>query len=294
MIGVQTRDGRLVTTYQLLRAGRETSRQVVALGVCGVMGHVYTIDGKPLVGSRVLVGVEPAGGAPRVCSVTSTDADGSYRISGWTEGHGRVYSQLGRSIDFEFKGSDWQRADFGSAVAPVRWHGQLRGVTGAPYDALDHFVASEVGDGEGYAVDVGSGGAFELLLPPANYRVWATSEHEIELGTVDLAPELAGKVLEHDLNVPGVLLSGRVTGIGDRIAPNAELEIAIERADDAASRRTCSAHVGERYSFLALESGKWIVSTTPLELLGARSKGLEVVLNDTRDRATLDLIVSAP
>lgn len=293
MIGVQTRDGVLVTTYQLLRAGRPTSRQIVALGAGGVMGHVWAVDGKPLVDSRVLVNIAPPNGAARVCVVTETDEAGSYRLGGLHEGRGRVFSQLGRSIDVEIDANAWVSADFGSALQPVTWRGTLRGASGAPCDGLERIVASEIGDGEGYVVDVRAGGAFELVLPPANYRVWATGEPELELGVIELTQDLAGGKFARDLSVPGVLLAGRVQAVGEDIDPEVELEITLEREGEPNSRRACRTRVGGRYVFAGLEPGRWVVTCEPLELLGARAHGLEVNLSDKRDRTTLDLLVGA-
>ena len=293
MIGVQTRDGRLVTTYQLLRAARATSRQVVALGAGGVAGRIHALDGAPLASSRVLVGVEPAGGAARICIVGETDADGNYRLGGVYEGRGRVYSQLGRAIDVKLEQGGWQRADFGSELAPVRWSGTLRGTSGTPCEALDKLVASEIGDGEGYFVEVAQGGGFELTLPPGSYRVWANGDPPIELGTLDLEVALAGQALARDWSVPGVTLSGRVIGVGDELQQKS-VTLTLERNGGVGARRECTLPVGQRYSFAGLEAGAWVVTVTPFELLGARGKGLEVKLDDRRDRATLDLLVSGP
>jgi hypothetical protein len=291
MIGVQTDEGVLVTTYRLLRAERQTPRQIVALGRGGLTGQVHAIDGRPVGRSRVLIGIDPPAGAARVSAVATTELDGSYKIAGLSEGRGRVYSQLGRSIEVELARDEWKRADFGSSSTPVAWRGALRSASGLACEGFKSLLACDTSDGESYAIDVDSSGGFDTRLPPGSYRVCTAGEATLELGVVELAVQPTGNKLEHDLLVPGVMIVGRVTAAEEGIEGAVEITITREGAPE--SRRTYPARVGGHYSFAGLEAGKWFVDAQPLKLLGARAHGLEVTLNAARDKTTLDLLVSA-
>jgi hypothetical protein len=294
MIGVETRDNQLFTTYQLVRAEKETPRQIVALGKASISGHVFDRDGKPMLDSRVMVTLwDPPSGATRLFAATRTNGQGAYTVANLPRGKGRVYSELKRSIDFALDEAQAARADFGSSEAPVSWTGCLQTRSGATFGGIDSVVASQSADGEGYVIKIDDKGRFATRLPPGEYRVWLPSEPPVELGKA----VLEGRAVALDLAVPGVTLGGVMKYVGAHSSAGGEpklVELSVQRAGDDESRRTRNVAVGERYMFAGLEAGKWVINTRPLPLLGAQAKGLEVTLDGSRDRVALDVLVTDP
>ena len=294
MVGVETRDNKLFTTYQLVRAGKENARQIVALGNAGVAGRVFDRDGKPMIDSRVMVTVwDPPSGATRLFAVTRTDGSGSYVVGNLPRGKGRVYSELKRSIDFTLDEGQIARADFGSADPPVSWTGHLQTRSGATFGGVDSVVASQASDGEGYVIPIDDRGRFATRLPPGEYRVWLPTEPAVELGKA----VMQGRAVALDLAVPGVTIVGVMKYVGAHSSAGGapkSIELSVQRAGDEGSRLTRTVSVGERYMFAGLEKGKWVINTKPLPLLGGHTKGLEVTLDGARDRVSLDVLVTDP
>lgn len=290
MIGIETRDNGLFTTYETLREGKSTARQIVALGRCGVEGRIWDRDAHELGNSRVIVTLnDPPAGAARLFAAVRTDAHGAYVVNNLPRGKGRVYCELKRCIDFALADGQIARADFGSASPPVAWSGGLVFPSGASCSGFSSFVASDSVDGEGYAIAIDESAHFKAQLPPGKYRAWLPCDPAVELGEV----ELAGATRLRDLVVPAVCVTGRLSFVGTRECTD-EIDVTLQRAGDDASKRSVRVKAGERYAFAGLESGKWLVTTEPLALLGARRDGLEVSIDGSRERVALDLLVSDP
>ena len=275
-----------------------TTRFVVPLGHAELEGRVFDLDGHPVPDARVVARQAAASGESAAWFAARTDARGAYRIARLAGGADHtlyamvpdVLMETAPRVELELGAT--RRLDFGSPVAHARLHGTVRFRSGEPLGGPARMTLVARDRGTVHDAFIDAHGEFAVVLPGGPYEARLASADGPVLGAVEV-----GGDTQLDLEVPGVVLRGRVKYVGTKhpraSGPEGEVVIALETADGVPVRSPLVR--GEAgYAFCGLAPGEYVLSSKPWILADASDGRASVRVGAGVDELVQDSTITDP